>query len=277
MPSRFEPCGLNQMYSLRYGTIPIVRRTGGLDDTVVDATDNPAVPNGIKFSEYSAPALSRSIRKALVLYREGGLMKRYRIWEANRKVFLYPENWLLPEFRDDKSHLFEELEGLLVQGELDDAASEAAMLRYLSGLEQIAHMRPVGLYEERRPGGNIIHLVAKTRQQPHKWFYRRRENQLWTTWQLIAADISGDHAVPIVWNGSLFIFWLTFPNTKPLPRIEPRSPNELRPRGLKSKRQIVEEVNETFRSNKALVRELQGTKKTGPAKKTNSLSSAPLP
>lgn len=70
MPSRFEPCGLNQMYSLRYGTLPIVRATGGLDDSVVDLTEDIEDANGIKFREYSVRALARAMRKALVLYGE---------------------------------------------------------------------------------------------------------------------------------------------------------------------------------------------------------------
>src|SRR5687768_1617321 len=65
MPSKFEPCGLNQMYSLRYGTIPIVRITGGLDDTVMDVSEDSEMANGIKFTEYSSRALAKSIRKAL--------------------------------------------------------------------------------------------------------------------------------------------------------------------------------------------------------------------
>jgi starch synthase len=78
MPSRFEPCGLNQMYSLRYGTIPVVRATGGLDDTVVDWTENPLLATGIKFSEYNSRSLAKAIRKALVLFRHPKLLQACR-------------------------------------------------------------------------------------------------------------------------------------------------------------------------------------------------------
>ena len=78
MPSRFEPCGLNQMYSLRYGTIPIVRRTGGLDDSVVDIAEDTEAATGIKFLEYSQRALARAIRKALVLHQHQELFLHYR-------------------------------------------------------------------------------------------------------------------------------------------------------------------------------------------------------
>jgi starch synthase len=78
MPSRFEPSGLNQMYSLRYGTIPVVRATGGLDDSVIDYTQDPARANGIKFREFSARTLAKAIRKALALYEHPALLRRYR-------------------------------------------------------------------------------------------------------------------------------------------------------------------------------------------------------
>ena len=69
MPSRFEPCGLNQMYSLRYGTVPVVRATGGLRDTVRNV-DAAGEGTGFTFEEYSAAALLRTLRAALETYRD---------------------------------------------------------------------------------------------------------------------------------------------------------------------------------------------------------------
>jgi starch synthase len=78
MPSRFEPCGLNQMYSLRYGTIPVVRATGGLDDSVIDYTQDPDAANGVKFYEYTSRALAKGIRKALAVYERPELFRQFR-------------------------------------------------------------------------------------------------------------------------------------------------------------------------------------------------------
>ena len=73
MPSRYEPCGLNQMYSLRYGTPPVVRQTGGLADTVVNATEENLADGrttGFSFGEYTARALYETVKWALGLYRD---------------------------------------------------------------------------------------------------------------------------------------------------------------------------------------------------------------
>jgi len=69
MPSKFEPCGLGQMISLRYGTVPIVRATGGLVDTVADVARDPKKGNGFVFSEYAPEALLDATRRALEFYR----------------------------------------------------------------------------------------------------------------------------------------------------------------------------------------------------------------
>jgi starch synthase len=70
MPSHFEPCGLNQMYSLRYGTVPIVRAVGGLDDTIQPYTARAVKANGFKFHEATPDALARTLRQAVRLYRD---------------------------------------------------------------------------------------------------------------------------------------------------------------------------------------------------------------
>jgi len=79
MPSRFEPCGLNQMYSLRYGTVPVVRAVGGLEDTVRDY-DGAGGGTGFKFKEYTPAAMMTAVRRALETYRDRkawrGLMER---------------------------------------------------------------------------------------------------------------------------------------------------------------------------------------------------------
>jgi starch synthase len=69
MPSRFEPCGLNQMYSLRYGTVPIVRAVGGLDDTVRSFGPRARRANGFKFGDATPEALLKTVRLALRTYR----------------------------------------------------------------------------------------------------------------------------------------------------------------------------------------------------------------
>jgi starch synthase len=80
MPSRFEPCGLNQIYSLRYGTVPVVRATGGLDDTVQNFDPASGQGTGFKFQEYSGDELLAAVRTALAAYRD---TKAWQILQAN--------------------------------------------------------------------------------------------------------------------------------------------------------------------------------------------------
>ncbi|MDC4224485.1 MAG: glycosyltransferase [Candidatus Manganitrophus sp.] len=70
MPSKYEPCGLSQMMSLRYGTVPVVRATGGLDDTITQFNPDTLKGNGFKFKAYTATAFFRQIQNALSLFRE---------------------------------------------------------------------------------------------------------------------------------------------------------------------------------------------------------------
>jgi starch synthase len=84
MPSRYEPCGLGQMIALRYGTVPIVRRTGGLSDTVVDCSSRADRGTGFLFGEYSAPALLNCIRRALKVFSNKA--KWHRLMKAGMNV-----------------------------------------------------------------------------------------------------------------------------------------------------------------------------------------------
>jgi starch synthase len=80
MPSRYEPCGLNQIYSLKYGTVPIVRGVGGLEDTIRDNPASPDSATGFKFYDYTVEALLDTVGRALAAYRDRGawqaLLKR---------------------------------------------------------------------------------------------------------------------------------------------------------------------------------------------------------
>lgn len=75
MPSRFEPCGLNQMYSLKYGTVPIVRAAGGLADTIENFNRTTMRGNGFKFEEYSAERLLEKIHEAIDVYADQNLWR----------------------------------------------------------------------------------------------------------------------------------------------------------------------------------------------------------
>src|SRR5436190_18113100 len=68
MPSRYEPCGLNQIYSLKYGTVPVVRATGGLDDTIEDFDPLSGKGSGFKFAHYSGEAFLSAVKRAIAVY-----------------------------------------------------------------------------------------------------------------------------------------------------------------------------------------------------------------
>lgn len=96
MPSRYEPCGLGQLISLRYGTIPIVRSTGGLTDTIVDFQTDPIKGNGFVFKKYDSAELIAVIKRALNQYQDKAQWKRLQIngmnadfsWDNSAREYL---------------------------------------------------------------------------------------------------------------------------------------------------------------------------------------------
>lgn len=153
-------------------------------------------------------------------WRQWRWMKSYRVWEAARKVFLYPENWIQPELRDGKSPIFKELEDELLQSDLTDANAEAAFAHYLEKLHEISRTEVVGLYHEiddpdprddAKPRERL-HVIARTKSDPAVYYHRYvdyRDDE-WTPWTKIEVDITGDHVQPVVYNRKLYLFWLVF-------------------------------------------------------------------
>jgi starch synthase len=96
MPSRFEPCGLNQMYSLKYGTVPIVRAAGGLDDTIENFDRATQRGNGFKFHEYKPERLLEKIDEALSVYAERNVWRKLMLngmqadysWDTSARRYL---------------------------------------------------------------------------------------------------------------------------------------------------------------------------------------------
>ncbi|MCZ6777172.1 MAG: glycogen synthase GlgA [Ignavibacteria bacterium] len=96
MPSRYEPCGLNQLYSLKYGTVPIVRATGGLDDTIQEFNPTTGTGTGFKFKKYDSREMLQAIQRAVQMYNDphnwkkiikNGMAKDFS-WESSAKKYL---------------------------------------------------------------------------------------------------------------------------------------------------------------------------------------------
>ncbi|MEX2307779.1 MAG: neuraminidase-like domain-containing protein [Pirellulales bacterium] len=150
-------------------------------------------------------------------WREWKWMKNYRVWEANRKVFLYPENWIEPELRDDKSPFFEDLENELLQADVTTDTAEAAFLNYLEKLDTVAHLAISGMYHqvEKDQHGNtvidLLHVFGRTHNTPHVYYYRQRvDSAYWTAWEKVEVDIEGDQLIPVIWNRRPYLFWPVF-------------------------------------------------------------------
>lgn len=145
--------------------------------------------------------------------------KYYRVWEANRKVYLWPENWIEPELRDDKSPFFEELENELLQDELNEETVERVFVNYLHKLDEVARLEICAVHYEE--GSHTLHVFGRTAGTPSFYYYRRWENRRnWSAWEKVELDIhnaesveelqTGVSLLPLVHNRRLFLFWPIF-------------------------------------------------------------------
>ena len=137
-------------------------------------------------------------------------MKAYRLWQANREVFLYPENWLIPTLRDDQTDFFQTLAQSLRQNAITSDHVEAGYLAYLTSLDQVARLRVCGMYHDLNETENIdvVHVVARTEGAPFVYYYRQFVNSsYWTPWEKVGLDLAGNDVIPVVYNRRLYLVW----------------------------------------------------------------------
>ncbi|MFA0963524.1 neuraminidase-like domain-containing protein [Roseivirga sp. BDSF3-8] len=137
-------------------------------------------------------------------------MKMYRVWEANRKVFLYPENWIAPELLDDKSFLFSDLENTLLQNELNEFTAEDAVIRYVEALDEISFLEVMASYYEKE--AYTMHVFARSKGgDPPQYYYRRFESErYWTPWEKVPLEITANQVVAFKRNSRLHLAWPIF-------------------------------------------------------------------
>lgn len=140
--------------------------------------------------------------------------KNYRVWEANRKVFLYPENWLRPELRKDKTPFFEKLEDELAEGDLREELVEGAYRTYLRQLASVSKLEALAvLREEREEGEDVYHVFARSRGIPQTYYHREWvDGNRWTPWRELP-KVEGEHLLPVIYQRRLVLFWLNLGET----------------------------------------------------------------
>lgn len=160
--------------------------------------------------------------------KEWDWRQRYRVWEGNRKVFLWPENWLTPDVRDDKTSLYKDFEGQLRQKEIDEPGILELYTNYIQGLQQLAHLKVAGAFHERLDADDgsagVLHVFATTSDNPPVYFYRSAEIQepddkgvvqvIWRSWNKVDLKIPVRAVSPIVYQKKLFVFWCEIVTTQ---------------------------------------------------------------
>lgn len=144
--------------------------------------------------------------------------KNFRVWEANRKVFLYPESYVNPELRDDKTPEFTGVEDELSQQQITSQATETAYANYLNRFSDLGRLKVAGSYFDDTK--RTYHFFARSTDDPAKLFYRTwNANKQWSHWIDTGLACSSPFVSPIVRNGKLYVFWLE-PRIKSATKIE---------------------------------------------------------
>jgi hypothetical protein len=133
-------------------------------------------------------------------------MKRYRIWQANREVFLYPENRLVESQRPNRTEIYKKLEQDVHQNESTSDYLETVALNYIDRLDGVAHLFVTGTCQD--PVTGAIHVVARNVADPPTFYLRTLADGAWTGWVQIPLDIKAHQVVPALYRNRLCLFWL---------------------------------------------------------------------
>lgn len=133
----------------------------------------------------------------------------YRQWEANRRIFVYPENYLLPEIRTTKTTLFQQVETALKQNQMEDGYVEEEYLKYLEKYESFVKLKPCAAYRTQEDGKDMLYLFGKTREEPAEFYYcSSMDEEAFSEWQKIGARINAELITPVYVFHKLYVFWV---------------------------------------------------------------------
>ncbi len=142
-------------------------------------------------------------------------LSAYRVWEANRKIYVYPENYLEPAIRRRKTPLFDALMDSLNQGEVTDESVHRAFVDYMDGFAQQAAIQVSESLRATAPDpwsgapADTLFLVGRSPTAPNDVYLRRLVDDLaWTVWEKVDVKITAENVVPVWSMGRLFLFWV---------------------------------------------------------------------
>jgi len=138
----------------------------------------------------------------------------YRVWEANRRVMMYPEEFLLPSLRTKKTPLFEQAQIELEQEEPGVDSAQRTIRNYVQSLNLIGSLEIVSaLNHKLTTGEDATILISRTKSHPHKYYFcslfRDGQQMEWSPWHEITVDIESDGVLPVIHNGKFYLFWLS--------------------------------------------------------------------
>lgn len=145
--------------------------------------------------------------KWAAMERDWRWMRRYVLWEAAQKVFLYPENYVMPELRDNKTAFYQEFEDELSQGEVTQALAEQALSAYVDKLHDISALRTSGTVYD--PNEKTLHILARSQVNERATYYRTlKDRRIWSSWLKLPVEINSDRIYPLVAYDRVYLFWL---------------------------------------------------------------------